>query len=338
MRIYLVHPGVPFSTSDVYTGLKAGLKAQGCEVIEGRLDLHLSYQAALHESALQHGAVVTDNTHINYSMLTSPYIVQHAIASEPDAVIVVSGHNFNIASAQVLRTAGLKTAIVMTESPYFAQFEMQMASAFDVVFTNEKRCATGDYFNHRNVHYLPHAYNPEVHTKDGPTGQACDVLFVGTLFPERADLFKGVDWKGIDFRRRGYVPGADQNQDIVPNEDAIALYRAARININHHRTTMDFGSGRFISADVADSLNPRAYELAACGAFQIMDDSRPEAKDVFGSSLVTYTAGDSADLERQVRYWLARPQERDERAAAQHECVKPHSWTARAADVLERMT
>ncbi len=312
----------------------AGLQANGVDTIEGRLDLHLSYQAALHESALEHGAVVTGDGPINYSMLTSPYIVQHAIASEPDAVIVVSGHNFNIASAHVLTKAGLKTAILMTESPYFAQFEMRMAHAYDVVFTNERRCATGDYFNHKNVHYLPHAYNPAVHTVDGAHGTPSDVLFVGTLFPERKALLEGVDWTGINFVRRGYVPRAEE-QDIVENADACALYRAARINLNHHRTTMDFGSGRYIEADVADSLKPRAYELAACGAFQLMDDSRPEAKEVFRDSLATYKAGDSQDLEKQVHWWLSHEDMRLEWAAAQHEQIKPHSWVERAKQVLE---
>jgi spore maturation protein CgeB len=309
-----------------------GLRANGVEVIEGRLTEAMEWQTMLYEAGQAQGIVQPGP--INITTFASPYIVQHAIASEPDVVIAVSAHNFNIASARTLKAAGLRTAVLMTESPYFAQFELIMASAYDVVFTNERKCATGNYFNHKNVHYLPHAYNPAVHTPDGARGTPSDVLFIGSLFPERKDLIGGVDWTGINFVRRGYAPGQVE-QDIVENEEAATLYRAARINLNHHRTTMDFGSGRYIAADVAESLNPRAYELAACGAFQIMDDSRPEARDVFGESLVTYRAGDSLDLERQLRKWLRQPDMRAEWAAAQHEAVLPHSWTARAAQVLE---
>lgn len=332
MRIYVIDSGVRFSTADVFTGLCAGLRANGAEVVEGRLTEAMEFQTLLYEAGQAQGVVQPGP--INITTFASPYIVQHAIASEPDVVIAVSAHNFNIASALTLRAAGLRTAVLMTESPYFAQFELIMASAYDVVFTNERRCATGNYFNHKNVHYLPHAYNPQVHTPEGERGAPSDVLFIGSLFPERADLFGGVDWEGIGFTRRGYAPGQPE-QDIVDNQKSVALYRSAKINLNHHRTTMDFGSGRYIDADVADSLNPRAYELAACGAFQLCDDSRPELREVFGGSVPTYKAGDSKDLEKKLRYYLDRPDKRAEMAQEAHERAIPHSWTARAAQVLE---
>jgi spore maturation protein CgeB len=329
-RIYIVHPGVPFSTADVYTGLCAGLRANGVEVIEGRLDEALSFQTMLYEAG-QAAGVVTPGR-LNMTVFTSPYIVQHAIASEPDAVLVVSAHNFNIASARTLKLAGLRTAVLMTESPYFDQFEREMAAPYDVVFTNERLCATGDYFDHPNVQYLAHAYNPEIHTPDGPAGEPSDVLFIGTLFEERAHLFGAVDWSGITFRRRGYTPRA-QEQDIVDNAESAALYRAARINLNHHRTTTEFGTGAHITRGTAQSLNPRAYEIAACEAFQLCDDSRAELHEVFCGQVPTYT--DSADLERKVRYYLSKPEQREDLARSACEAVQAHSWHARARELLE---
>lgn len=334
MRIYVVHPGVPFSTADVHTGLCAGLRANGCEVIEGRLDEALVFQTALYEAGQQAG-VVKQGVDLNYTIYASPYIVQHAIAVEPDAVVVVSAHNFNIASAKVLRQAHLKTAVIMTESPYFAEFEREMASAYDVVFTNERRCATGGYFDHPNVHYLPHAYNPSVH-RPGPVevDKACDVVFIGSLFEERARLFEGVDWSGIEFVRRGYVPRQDE-QDIVGNDVTCSYYRSARISLNHHRTTTEFGSGTHIPSGSAESLGPRAYEIAGCGGFQLVDDSRAELWEVFGECAATYRAGDADDLSRQIRYWLKHPDRREETTKMQHAAIRPHTWKARAAQLLE---
>lgn len=331
MRIYVVHPGVPFSTADVYGGLVAGLRANGVEVIEDRLDQTLAFQTALYEAGQAAGVVQPGP--LNLTQFVSPYTVQYAIATQPDAVIVVSAHNFNIASAQTLRRAGLRTAVLLTESPYFADFERAMAAAYDVVFTNERRCVTG-YLDHPSVHYLPHAWHPERHTPDGPKGQACDALFIGSAFAERADLFGAVNWSGIDFVWRGYRPG-EAEQDIVANADTAAAYRAARVSLNPHRTTMEFGSGRHIALGGAESLNPRAYEIPACGGFMLCDDSRPELQDVFGDVAPTYRAGDSADLERQIRHYLARPDERNRVARAMYEAVQPHSWTQRARQVLE---
>jgi spore maturation protein CgeB len=334
MRIFVIHPGPAFSTADVFTGLCAGLRANGAEVIAGELDKAMEFQGRLW-AAGQAAGVVQEGA-ISISYFASPYIAQHAIASEPDAVITVSGHNFNIVSARTMRQAGLKTAILMTESPYFADYEREMAQAYRHVFTNEQNCATGAYFGgHPSVHYLPHAYNPEVHEPGEPDPSlACDVFFCGSLFHERALLFADVDWTGIDFRRRGYAPGQPQ-QDIVENTETAAHYRAAKINLNHHRTTMDYARGGHIRPGSAVSLGPRAYEIAACGGFQLCDDSRAELFDLFGPAVPTYRAADPGDLSRQIRYWLDRPEERAARATEARALVEPHSWVERAKQVLE---
>jgi spore maturation protein CgeB len=121
---------------------------------------------------------------------------------------------------------------------------------------------------------------------------------------------------------------------VIPNQDVAALYRGAKVNLNHHRTTTMHGSGAHIPVGSAESLGPRAYEIAACGGFQLMDDSRKEAGDIFGDALATYKAGDPADLVAQARYWVEHPAERAMMARAQREAVAPHSWHARAADLL----
>jgi len=65
-----------------------------------------------------------------------------------------------------------------------------------------------------------------------------------------------------------------------------------------------------------------------------MDDSRPERYAVFGEC-PTYRAGDSADLERQIRYWLAHPEQRAVIAQAMYEAIQPHSWVNRAKQLVE---
>lgn len=333
-RIFVIHPGPSFSTADVFTGLCAGLRANGCEVIAGELDKTMAFQDRLYAAGQAQGIVESGPMNISY--FASPYVAQHAIAVEPDAVIVVSAHNFNIVSASTLRKAGLRTAVIMTESPYFADFERTMAEVYGTVFTNEARCADGEYFGgHPSVHYLPHAYNPDVHKPgEADPSLACDVFFCGSLFHERALLFADIDWTGVDFRQRGYAPGRAE-QDIVENGETARHYQSARINLNHHRTTMDYALGGHIEPGSAVSLGPRAYEIAACGGFQLCDDSRSELFDLFGVSVPTYKAGDPRDLTRRIRYWLDRPEERAARAEEALALVQPHSWTVRARQILE---
>jgi spore maturation protein CgeB len=316
----------------VYTGLCAGLCANGVSLIEGRLDTILNWYGALIKGGVEHGVLAAEtfllDGKLNRSALASAHITRAALMHRPDWLIVVSGHNYNVHDAAALRKAGIKTALICTESPYWAEVEPQMGAFYDVVFTNERSAVAS--FKHPRAHYLPHAYNPDVHTPAGPRGYAADVVFIGSLFDERKRLFYGVDWTGIDFILRGHFLDAT---DIVANEDVAAYYRAAKVSLNHHRTTTMHGSGTHITS--ADSLGPRAYEIPACGGFMLCDDSRAEGWDVFGDYFPTYRAGDSADLERQVKYWLKQDGRREETARAMHAAVQPHNWVSRAKQVLE---
>jgi spore maturation protein CgeB len=335
MKVYCIHPGASWSTSDVYTGLVAGVRAQpGVDLHEGRIDTILNwYDTAIH-LGVQAGVWTPDaykTSVLNRQRMASAHITQDILDVWPDVVISVSGHNYHLADADILRRVGIKTAVILTESPYFGDLEREIARHYDVAFTNERTSAA-----RLNAHYLPHAYNPAVHTPEGTRAYAADVIFIGSLFDERRALFNAADWWGVDFLWRGHDM-SETPSDVVPNTEAAAYYRAAKIGLNHHRTTTSHGSGQHIRPEEAESLGPRAYEIPACGAFQLMDDSRVEARDVFGDWLATYKAGDADDLSTQVRYWLAHPDRRDETARAQHAAILPHAWDVRARQVVEKV-
>ena len=338
MRVYVVHPGANFSTADVYAGAVAGLRAlDGVDVYEGRLDTIMEWYESALAAGITQGAFKAEAVKgINAQRWASAHITQHILQVWPDLVIVISGHNYHTQDVRDLRKVGLRVACVLTEAPYIIDAEMQLALSYDAVTTNERRCV--DLLRRVNPrsHYLPHAFHPQVHTPHVPPdpAKACDVVFIGSLFEERRALLDGVDWSGIRLTKRGYHLDG-QTPDVVPNLEAADYYRSAAISLNHHRTTTSPGSGQHIGMGEAESLGPRAYEIAACGGFQLMDDSRPERFDVFGDCAPTYRAGDAADLERQVRSWLARPDERARVAQAMCAAVQPHAWTHRARQLLE---
>jgi spore maturation protein CgeB len=342
--ILLVHPGATFSTHDVWVGLRDGLTAQGCRVVSFRLDVNLDFMARVVDLAIAHEVLAAP---VDPFKMACRGLGDMAIHMEPDAVIVVSGGNLRAEAVITLRELAAQrkrpfpVAVYCTESPYFGEVEGRMARFYDVCFTNERSAVAflADYCP--RVAYLPHAYNPAIHTPGlAEPDKACDVFFVGTGFPERRALFDGVCWDGIAFTCLGYgwdgweVGDTRAPQHVTPNEEVVRYYRAAAICLNHHRTTTTLEAGTHIPPGAAVSLNPRAYEIAACGAFQLMDDSRAEASEIFGSWMPTYRHGDSGDLERAIRHWLARPALREEYAAAQRAAILPHSWTARAGDIL----
>lgn len=331
MRVMLVHPGVSWSTGDVAEGYAAGLRALGMDLIDCPLDRYVRFCALGVEAA--GGALAGANV----LALAGAFVAQQALIEWPDLFIAVGATNLHRGTAAALTRAGLTTVAVLLDSPYLLDVEAQLASAYTAVTTNERRAvdALRDAVGHDRVRYLPTAYHPARHTPDGPRLDApVDVAFIGSLFPERRALFDGADLRGLKTVIGGLeldtaVPRAFENAGLA------ALYRTARVNLNHHRTTMINGDGRTLPAGAAESMGPRAYEIAACGGFQLMDDARREAREVFGPSLVTYRAGDANDLTRQARRWLAMDGARERMATEQHAAVQGHSYTDRARVLLE---
>lgn len=347
-RVMVVAPGHRYSTKDVYDNILAGLRSMpGMDVLA--FPFHDYIEALLPlESDWEQSNVpdVTDTLLLRASDAAFPRF----LAFQPQLVVVMTGTTFPLA-ASALMARYTRTAVVLTESPYQRDMEQRLSVAFHDVFTNERTCVEG-FVRHRRmmehiepgrVHYLPHMFNPAVHHSRPALAQyASDACFIGSPFPERLALFGGVNWGGICFRSWGMeadpsVPeSAEKPGGFVSNDTAHDIYASASIVINHHRTSTYYGSGGHITSGEAESLNPRAYELAAAGVFQVCDDSRPELAEVFGDSIPTYRQGDSADLERVIRYDLDRPEERRRLAGAAQARSLGHGCASRARYIIDR--
>jgi spore maturation protein CgeB len=134
--------------------------------------------------------------------------------------------------------------------------------------------------------------------------------------------------------RAGGVEAVKQADLLVRDNAALARwYNGAAIALNHHRTCIAAGDElQHITDGAAWSLGPRAFEIAACGAFQLCDDTRPELTHVFGDSVATYH--DAEELRDGIRHYMQHPDTRREMAAEALRRVSGCSFAARAESVL----
>jgi spore maturation protein CgeB len=249
----------------------------------------------------------------------------------------------------MMKRAHLKVFVLFTETPYDIEKELVVAKLVDGCWTNE-RSSVGT-FQAVNEHsgYLPHAWHPERHQVGSQPGDedvaAHDVVFVGSAFRERVDWLNAIDWTGIDLglygsweslssrhRLREFVKG---NQ--IDNATTAALYRRAKIGLNLYRTSVGFGKNT-PHITHAESLNPRAYELAACGAFHL-STHRAEVAEVFGHRVPTFTTSDNSfhqahDASTLIRAWLHDDSNRMALASQLPACVAESSWRTRATTVI----
>jgi len=346
MRILLLHPGASWSTADVCDGLRYGLQRHGVDVVDYRLDGRIA-RASKWLGGAWKAAKRTDpnfekpNT-ADIFLQAAGDVVNMALDHEVDAAVVVSGMFLLPRVLTRLRRAGVPTTVLFTESPYDQQ-ELEMAKMVDGCWTNERSVLADFRAVNPNSGYLPHAWNPQGHVSGPQPGDADipahDVVFVGSAFQERIDWLSAVDWRGIDFglygnwgplkgrhRLRQYV----QREEPISNAMTAALYRRAKIGLNLYRTSRGWGR-KALQISHAESLNPRAYELAACGAFHLSSE-RAEVGEVFGDCVPTFRH--PTEASGLIRTWLADPDGRARVASELPACVAEMSWVERAARVI----
>lgn len=341
MRLLLVHPGADWSTADVFDGYSSAFRALGHTV--GTFNLHVRLVRAgewLAWNWRKAGRPDPKPSGGDTLYLAGCDVVTAALRGDVDWVIVFTGSYLLPDLFVMLRRAGRRVALVLTESPYEDLWQRRLVPLADVVFTTERTSVAPFRRDNPNVYYLPHAYDPAKHRPDladDPSVPAHDVVFVGTGFPERLEALAAVDWTGIDLGLYGSYELLGSRSKlqryrrgpVVDNAYAAALYRRAKIGLNLYRQSMTY-SRKAERVRTAESLNPRALELAACGAFQIAD-RRAEASEVFGDLIPTFS--DPAELGALIRRWLADDDGRAAIRASLPERISRSTFTHRAAQV-----
>jgi spore maturation protein CgeB len=281
------------------------------------------------------------------TLKASEDLVLAALRGRVDAVLIISGLYLNPNGLRLLRAARVPSGVIFTESPYQDDEQAECAGLVSCTWTNERTSVEPLRRANARTWYLPGAYRAGFHQPAEPdlTLPAHDVVFVGTFFPERIDLLAAADWTGIDLGLYGNIDASDRRRPgwrtlrrfyrggSMSNAAATALYRRAAVGLNLNRTcTWISGEQHVLSAE---SLNPRAYELAACGAFQVAQ-ARAESADVFGESVPVFDTADQ--LTALVQRAVAYPGWRAAAAAEARRAVGPHTFDARAAQVVAQLS
>ncbi len=341
MKIMFVGGGASFSIKDVETGYLHALQRQGHNVIEymleQRIEVATRYLKALFNYADQDKPRAERRQPQSSQVLwqACAEIVTRALWHKVDFVFIISGMFLHPDFLVLLRRAKIPNVVVFTESPYSDDHHARLLPYIDVAFTNERASVEPLRRVNPDVYYLPHAYDPATHRPGAQPGDeevaSHDVVFVGTGFQERLDLLSGVDWSGIDLglygtysllpsrhRLRKYIRGG-----VTPNATAAALYRRAKVGLNLYR-----------AAPGAASLNPRAVELAACGAFHL-SDARAEVGETFCGHVPTFH--DARDLGDLIRHYLEHSGVAAIHAACLPQCVRDRTFDAQAAYLVSTL-
>ncbi|MEX1030829.1 MAG: glycosyltransferase [Paenibacillaceae bacterium] len=249
-----------------------------------------------------------------------------AIAAEmsSDLVLVLNGVVLPAEKVDSLRNHGYKTAVWFTDDPYYTDWTITIAKRYDYVFTLELACVS--FYREagcQQVYYLPFATNSAVfQPMQVNASYQSDICLIGTAFWNRIELIDRLT--PILLNRKVIISGwwwdRLNNFSKLSNsiklghwmtpEETACYYNGAKIIINLHRSIHDDSINVNTSKKIPPlSVNPRTFEIASCGAFQL-SDFRPETDQLYsiGTEIVTFTSHN--ELKHKIDYYLRNEEER----------------------------
>lgn len=275
-------------------------------------------------------------------------LVELAAVQQPDLVLVLDGMDLPLDQVGSLRTMGIKTAIWLTDDPYYTDFTMKIVSHYDFVFTLERNCV--DFYRGMGcaeVHYLPFAAHRE-HYRPTTTRSTVEreVSFIGSAYWNRVDFFReifpdlmnyntvinGIWWDRLP-EAALYGDRVEIGKWMSPQETA-TTYSGSKIVINLHRSHIDEAVNNNTLLIPAASPNPRTFEIAATGTLQICD-ARDDLSSFYkpDEEIVIFTS--PQDMMDKIRYYLTHEEERRAIALRAFErTLKDHTYIKRLDQLL----
>ena len=260
----------------------------------------------------------------------------------PDLVLAIAQAPLSLAVLQHLRKKKFLTAMWFVENFRHLTYWRQLAAGYDYWFViQQAECIEAlKRAGADQVHYLPMAADPVVHhpvtlTADERQEYGADVSFVGAGYANRRSLLPQWLSKEWSFKLWGNEwDGATELSSVLQRNGArintdtcVKVFNATALNLNLHSS-----SGMGLDAH-PDFVNPRTFELAACGAFQLVDE-RTLLSEVFTSEEVVRFSR-PADVPFLIRTWLKDSAGRRAYAeAAQRRVLREHTYRHRIQDLL----
>ena len=234
---------------------------------------------------------------------------------EPDLVFSLAQAPLNRATLRRLERDKVVSAMWFVEDHAVFPYWRAFAPSYDLFFVIQKEPLLESLAG-IGAHgvYLPLAALPEFH-KPVPLDTAekhfygSDVSFLGAGYPNRRVAFRqltafdfkiwGTEWEGESLLK----PHVQAEGRRITPEESVKIFNASRINVNLHSSVR--------AADLVsrgDFVNPRTFELAACGAFQLVDPRGLMPELFAADELATFS--DMTELRESISHYLAHPEER----------------------------
>ena len=262
-------------------------------------------------------------------------------AARPQVLWILAQAPLGLGALRTLRRQGLLTAYWFCEDYRVRKVWKSLAPAVDAFFPIQGGAFLPAL---RSVGAAEMPVLPVAAARDACTEPLADdhnrrLSFFGAPYANRVAFFEALADLPLELYGEGWEAAATpllkplvKDGSRLSEAQGFDLFRACAVNINLHSSPVLQG----IDPE-GDYVNPRAFEVAACGAFQLVDRRRDLAKAFAdGRELATY--GSAAELREQVVRWTADPEGRRKVAlAGQRRVLAEHTYEHRLASAFKAL-
>ncbi|PES74470.1 protein CgeB [Bacillus cereus] len=204
---------------------------------------------------------------------------------QPKLALTILGDYLSLSAIQYLKENGIKLACWMTEDPFYIDKTIQTIHRFDYIFTIDNGALRHYQSIHPNVYHLPLGTDATIF-KPLPAENIhkIDLLLVGYPYPTRVNFIHfllentkyqimliGKGWyNNLQKRWRNNPRVIIQDTWIEPQKVSY-YYNGAKIVLNPHRIH-SFWLNRNTHGVISESINNRTFDIASCGAFQLIEE------------------------------------------------------------------
>jgi len=261
-------------------------------------------------------------------------LISQIVETKPDILLgIAQSPLFNERLLDDLRRSGIIALYWFVEDFRVLKYWRNIAPHFDIFFSIQ----TGAFVEAlaeagaNNHYYLPVAFDNNFEDLSFQSGTLTPISFMGAPYPNRIRMFENLA-RHYDLKIYGEgwddhpIQGVTMSGRRVSESEARSIYRNTGINLNLH-SSMDR------DAIGGDFVNPRTFELAGMGCFQL-SDRRELLPSLYAEDEVVQF-GDEAELTEKIDHYLEHEDERREIAVnARRKTLKNHLYEHRVVEIM----
>ncbi len=276
--------------------------------------------------------------------LISEMVVATCSEFSPDIVFAVAQTPLSRKALERFREKNITTAFWFVEDFQLMKYWKEYAPLYDLFFCIQKDGLIKEAIKTgaENISYLPLAADPEIHcpVKLGSHEKnefGSMLSFMGAGYYNRQKFFMGLldyDFKiwGSDWPEENYLlyRKVQKCGQRLSTEETVKVFNASIVNLNLHSSVCHEGIDPF-----GDFINPRTFEIASCGAFQLVDQRKLLEEHFEPGREITCFSG-IEDLRQLVNYYSKHDNERKQISNnARKRVMAHHTYKHRMKRVLE---